>query len=315
MRNIAHHLGRVLSVRHDVRILAVRLSDLERCRRAVAAFRPDVIHYTSGPSILSLLVLRLAALASPRSKTVVSAVHPWFPARSDRLIPLVRPGLVLVQSKATDRFFRRYGCRTAFLSNGVDLTRFRPVPPSAKSVRRAELCLPEDKYLILHVGALKLGRGVDVLRTLQGGDRQMLIVGSVSSGYEAAAQKELEAQGCLVWMRYLPDIEKVYAAADCYAFPTRKPLFAIEIPLSVLEAMAANLPVIAAPFGALPDTFAEGEGLIYADSAGEFERAVQRIREGSVPIRTREKVLGLSWEAVTEKLEKAYSDLVMEGTG
>ena len=314
MQNITHHLGRELSRRHEVRTVAVRPAALVRCGRSLGAFRPDVIHYTSGPSILSLALLRLAAAASPHSKTVVSALHPWFPLHSDLWIPLFRPDMVLVQSRAMEKFFQRHGCRTAFLSNGVDAARFQPAARGVKSAARAAFGLPADKFIILHVGAVKSGRGVGVCRSLQGGDQQVLVVGSVSTGYEPPLRKDLESRGCIVWKQYIPDIEKVYGAADCYIFPAQDPLHAIETPLSVLEAMAANLPVITTRFGAIADTFAEGDGLIFADSAGEFAQGVRRVREGTLTIRNRDKVLELSWENIAARLEKIYADVAGGGS-
>ncbi len=309
MHNITHRLGRELSKRHEVRTFPLRLSSLVGLYRSLADFPPDILHYTSGPSILSLFLLKVAAFSSPHSKTIVSALHPWFPWGSGSMVPLFRPDLTLVQSRATEKFFRRHGCRTAFLSNGVELTRFKPVSRERKTALRAEFGMPEDKYILLHVGAIKAGRGVGILGNFQSGDQQVLVVGSVSTGYDSTVLGVLESHGCRTWRRLIPEIEKVYQLADCYIFPTRDSLNSIETPLSVLEAMAVNLPVVATPFGALPDTFPEGEGLIYADSPEGFIRGIRRIREARDPIRTREKVLENSWEIVIGRLDNYYCEL------
>jgi glycosyltransferase involved in cell wall biosynthesis len=314
MHNITRRLGRELARRHEVRTFPLKVSALPGLYRSVADFRPDVLHYTSGPSILSLFLLKAAGRASPRSKSFVSALHPWFPWGSAGLIPLVRPDLVLVQSRATEEFFRRRGCRTAHLSNGVDLARFQPVSRERKSALRAEFGLPDDKFILLHVGAIKAGRGVSLLAELRGGDQEVLVVGSVSTGFDPALLEELESRGCRVWRKLIPDIEKVYQLADCYLFPARDALHSIETPLSVLEAMAVNLPVIATPFGALPDTFPEGEGLIYAASAGEFSRGIRGLRENRFDVRTRQKVMQNSWEDILGRLENFYQQVTGKGS-
>jgi glycosyltransferase involved in cell wall biosynthesis len=306
MHNVTHRLGRELSRRHEVRTFPLRVSSFVGLYRSLAGFQPDILHYTSGPSLLSLFLLKIAGLSSPCSKTAVSALHPWFPWGVGNLIPLFRPDLMLVQSRVTEKFFNRYGCRTAFLSNGVELARFKPVSPEMKSALRAEFGLPDDKCILLHVGAIKAGRGVGFLQHFQGGDQQVLVVGSVSTGYDSSILDALESRGCWIWRRFIPDIEKVYQLADCYLFPTQDSLNAIETPLSVLEAMATNLPVITTPFGALADTFPEGEGLIYAKNSGEFAEGIRHIREDRFPIRTREKVLGNSWEEIIGRLENYY---------
>jgi glycosyltransferase involved in cell wall biosynthesis len=312
MRNVTHHYGRELSRRHDVFTLPLQPPGFLRQWRQLVRFQPDVIHYTFGPSILSLFLLRLAGRSTPHAATVVSALHPWFPLRSDMAIPALRPHLVLVQSRTTADLFRRRGCRTEVLYNGVDPDRFKPATEKEKSQCRAEYGLPMGKFILLHVGPVKAGRGVDLVRCLQGGDQQVLIVGSVSTGMDPKVQHSLEASGCLVWRKYLPDIECIYAAADCYIFPTRERLQAIETPLSVLEAMAAGLPVITTRFGALPDIFMEGEGLYYAESRDEFERTIQRIRAGRDSFRTREKVLDFSWGKIAGRLEEIYMDLLAQ---
>jgi glycosyltransferase involved in cell wall biosynthesis len=308
MHNITHRLGRELARRHEVRTFPLQMRVLPGLYRSIADFNPDVLHYTSGPSILSLFLLKAAGSASPHSRSVVSALHPWVPFGSGGLVALFRPDLVLVQSRATEDFFRRRGCRTARLSNGVDLERFRPVSPERKSALRAEFGFPIDKFILLHVGAVKAGRGVNLLPELRSGDQEVLVVGSTSTGYDPAVLKELESGGCRVWRRLVPDIEKTYQLADCYLFPVRDALHAIETPLSVLEAMAANLPVITTPFGALPDTFTEGDGLIFAANSGEFARGIRRLREERPAVRTREKVLNNSWEEIASRLEKYYAE-------
>ena len=108
------------------------------------------------------------------------------------------------------------------------------------------------------------------------------------------------------------DIEKVYALADCYIFPTANPFNSIETPLSVLEAIATNLPVISSAFGGLPETFPEGEGLVYAHSQAEFIDALRRLRENRTRVRTREKVMENSWEAVAARLENIYRSVLDE---
>jgi len=79
---------------------------------------------------------------------------------------------------------------------------------------------------------------------------------------------------------------------------------AIEIPLSVLEAMAVNLPVVATDFGGLPDLFTEGNGFFICSSEDEFvDKARQMLRLERVG--TRQMVMGLSWNHVAETIMEA----------
>jgi len=72
----------------------------------------------------------------------------------------------------------------------------------------------------------------------------------------------LKKYGFRIIDEYVPNIEEIYNLADCYVFPTFKRHNCIDMPLSVMEAMACNIPVISTKFGGLPKIFKEGNGLI-----------------------------------------------------
>ena len=131
---------------------------------------------------------------------------------------------------------------------------------------------------------------------------------STSTRVKQEIRDELEESRCLVWTDYFKQIEEIYALADCYIFPEVGKKASIVLPLSVLEAMACNLPVISARFGALPEVFSEGGGLIFADGEEDFLKGLGKVKNG-MEVRTREKVLPYSWGEVVSKLEEIYSSL------
>jgi len=59
--------------------------------------------------------------------------------------------------------------------------------------------------------------------------------------------------------RYIKKIEEIYQLSDCYIFPITFEGGGISILLSVLEAMACNLPVVTTKFGGLPAIFKGGD--------------------------------------------------------
>ena len=71
-------------------------------------------------------------------------------------------------------------------------------------------------------------------------------------------RRDLEAAGVRVLRENLPAIHELYQLADVYLFPVQRADAAMEIPLSVLEAMAVNLPIITTPFGRLTELFEGG---------------------------------------------------------
>ena len=308
MRNVAHHLSRELAKRHEILTLDPRCLREPKCLKEMHSFKPHIIHNTSGPSIFSLILLKGLRFLITGSRVVVSAVHPWFPRYVVPLIRFFRPDLVLAPSQRVCSLFEGQGCRVAFLANGVDLDRFRPVSGDEKRVLREQFGLPLDEFIILHVGSVKARRGIEALTALQHGDQQVLMIGSTSTGHERNTIEALRKRGCFVWLKYFEEIQQIYALSDCFVFPTWESLSAIEVPLSVLEAMACNLPVISTTFGGLPELFQEGDGLVFYQSNEELLPALVRARTETV-IRTRQKLVGLGWEQIVEQLEGEYAKL------
>jgi glycosyltransferase involved in cell wall biosynthesis len=78
--------------------------------------------------------------------------------------------------------------------------------------------------------------------------------------------------------------------------------------------MSCNVPVVAAPFGALPRVFEQGDGLIYAYSSDGIFDGVERVRRG-MKARTRERVLPYDWASIGDQLERIYQSLDAERPG
>lgn len=82
---------------------------------------------------------------------------------------------------------------------------------------------------------------------------------------------------------------------------------AIEIPLTVLEAMACNLPVITDRFGGLPDLFQPGDGFYFTSNENDMVNIVLELCKKRPPVKTRDRVNELSWENVAGRLTKIYN--------
>jgi glycosyltransferase involved in cell wall biosynthesis len=193
----------------------------------------------------------------------------WFGLSSlfKPVVPLLKPDLVLAQSDEAEAIYSRLGCNIMpFVYSGVDIKRFHPVSKKEKEELRARYGVESDKFVVLHVGPVKKSRNLECLRKIQGdSDNQVLLVGRPATKYEREVADVLGKAGVVVTQAYNPRIEEFYALSDCYIFPTTDAAGSIDIPLSVLEALACGLPVVSTRFGGLPRIFSEGDGFCYAD--------------------------------------------------
>jgi len=311
----------MLSLKHNV--LALNSKDVFRKTFLynLRVFLPEIIHYLHGPTIRSLIILKSSKILSGNKPvTIVSATKPYFSKYSRWAVHFFKCDLILSQSLKFEEFFKKKGFNVKFFPNGVDCKKFTPATETEKLRLRQEFDLPENKNIILHVGQIKANRQLEIFKEIQKIDHfQVVIVGGTTETADEVLKKDLQKSGIKVFHKYYEDISKFYKMADLYVFPvedTRDKLpdsynqvGAIDLPLSVLEAMACNLPVIATPFGVLTRIFQPGDGLIFSRTDDEILDAVKTSLNG-VLSDTRNKVLPYDWNRFIEQLEEIYKDII-----
>jgi len=312
MISTASYLVRELSKRHEVLFKNVRDIFVRDFWKDIRAFSPQIIHYIPGPSIISFAITKALSLYYRNAKIVMSALHPDLPLFSKIFIRLLKPDLILSQSYESEQMFTQLGCRTAFLPSGVNTEKFIPVSKAIKATLRKKYGFNKERFTVLHVGHFLKIRGLEIFGRVVSEDNQVIIVGSPYGKPERGVWQKLEEMGCLVFRDYFENIEEIYALSDCFLFPTKDKLGSVEMPLSVIEAMSCNLPVISTKFGALPRVFEPGDGLIFVDDTNGFVSELEKLKNNSshIEVKTREKSLPFSWDKVTERLEEIYDGLL-----
>lgn len=313
-RNIAYCIAEELSKCHDVMRLYVW--DIS-CWRKIRAFHPDIIHYIPD-TLLAFALPGILSFPYKDAKTVLSMHHfPAFKPHSlyfKKLMHIFKPDIILTQSYESEQTLAKLGHKICFLPNGVNIEKFVPASENTKKKLREKYGLDKTKFIILHVGPIRRNRSVKIFSKIQqeDNDNQVLIVGRSgrSMSIERDVYKSLINGGCVVWTTYLKNMEEIYALSDCYIFPVVDKLGSVEMPLSVMEAMSCNLPVITTKFGALTRVFKEGDGLIFVDKEEDFISALKSVKSDDEDVKTREKVLPYSWENVEKKLEEIYFELI-----
>lgn len=280
-----------------------------RLGREVRTFRPDIILYIPrGPvGLSSLLFARVLKSYGRSADLMILAPQPkgFTSSLSRKCAPLLRPDLILATSRKDQQDLEGLGCAAQFVPLGVDIERFTPAIPSGKSELRRRYGFGEKDLIVLHVGHVREGRNVGALERLQGNGIQVLVAGSTFFPAEASLAHRLETRGVRFLTKYFDHIEEIYQLADLYVFPTLSEEACISQPLSVLEAMACNLPVVSTRFGGLPDLFpGEGGGLFYVSDTADLLAKVKYVCDNirDVSPRTREMVQQYSWDRSSREI-------------
>lgn len=319
--NVSSNLVEGLSPCHEIMKLDTKDLLSIPFSKKIKNSNPEIVHQVAGPSFRAFLSLKFAKSQS-NAKTIMSALHSeslYLFSRTFRkkFIPLLKPDLMLVQSRESNEIFTDLGCETDFLPNGVKVEKFIPVSEKGKLKLREKYGIPEEKFVILHVGHMIKERNLKIFKSLQSEDNQVLLMTSTHKhknkiGYDNDTYYLLKKCGCIIWSGYLSDIEEVYQLSDCYVFPVNigHSLF---MPLSVLEAMSCNLPVITTKFEGLTTFFKEGNGLMFVDGEKDILKKVDEIKNGNIEVKTREHALPYSWENIIKKLNGIYNEVATGG--
>ncbi len=197
----------------------------------------------------------------------------WAARRSSRLVAV---------SESTARFLEEH----LDLPEGAVLTVVNGVPErkgSAEPVRR-ELHLGEDERLVLSVGNLYPVKGHDVLvrAAAELARRRPELRWRVAVAGRGEEEDELQSlaaelgiAGRLELLGYRADVADLLAAADVFVLPSRSE----GLPLALLEAMFAGLPIVASNVGGIPEVVEDGEEalLVPVEDAGALAGALERL--------------------------------------
>jgi glycosyltransferase involved in cell wall biosynthesis len=290
---------------------------LPRILRATACLtclRPTIVNAHNPRTLPYALLARLAC----RSRVVL--VRHGQEAKPISGLQWRAMDAVVAVSEAAAQALRQNGAaaseKIAVIHNGVRLAD----PLQGRKKVRRELGLGDEVVgiIVARIDRLKghdcLLRALALLRD-KGTALTLLVAGD---GAERAKIERLAAQLRLGaerirFLGFRTDVSELLAASDFFALPS----LTEGLPLSVLEAMAHRLPVIATPVGGMPELVTDGvhgrlvpvndaEALAYA-MAGLATDAALRHTLGEAAYATVEE--HFSFEAMADKYERLYERL------
>lgn len=224
----------------------------------------DVVHINSAlaPSVTVVRAGVLALAGRLRGCAVIVHAHggnieTWLVGRRNRALlrAAMRPvdRVVAVWTAGDSALASAVGRdRVVMVDNGVDVSRFLPAQPTSGPPK------------VLYVGLLTPRKGVlDLIEAskmlrAEGVDHELLLLGGTPDEGPAAAEPVVAAargHATLLGTRPPAEMPAAYAAADVFCLPS----WWEAMPLSVLEAMAASLPVVATDVGDVGRLVVDGE--------------------------------------------------------
>lgn len=233
---------------------------LMRLRQALVRLRPHILHCHSYYASLAALVLRAARVQIPIVYTVHANIRSGMQL-SDRVIHWVMQRCEQItavsrEAAASVETFRGRGMSPCVIPNGVDLSRIQVADSMTKAAVRSELGMQAGGKLILMVAALNrdkdhptLLRAFSEVRQRIGNSQLWLAGEGPERDNLLRLCAELAIGRCVTFCGSRSDVNRLLAGVDVFVLSSHRE----GMPMSVLEACCAGVPVIASNVGGMKD--------------------------------------------------------------
>ena len=318
-----------LDKKHDFDLYFWR--HLEKVKRIVKHFRPDVLHIT-GPSDVGMLGALIAhQLRIPLAASWHTNLHEYAERRAAPLLRLLPPGLrpgagKAIQDASLRLLLRYYRIPRVLLAPNPELIALlerstgKPCFPMGRGVNM-DLFTParrdrrDGPFIVGYVGRITVEKNILLLAEVEKEllDRgrqgfQFLIVG------QGAAEPALrQALRTAVFTGILEGeaLARAYANMDVLLFPSRTDTFGNV----VLEALASGVPALVTDAGGPKFIVRHGQTGFVAGNAPEFVQRICWLQDHAaarqaMTLAARAQALGSSWENVFDGVYEVYRRLL-----
>lgn len=209
-----------------------------------------------------------------------------------------------------------YNRKIFVIPNGIELKNFKNL---SKDIARQKLKLAKEEKFLVFVGTLKQVKGlkylIEAVKILKGKmpEMRLLIIGEGGEKENLQEQVEkLKLKQNVIFFGKLANekIPEYMIASDIFVLPS----LSEGLPVTVLEAMAAGLPIVATQVGGLPEIVKQGQNGFLVE-AKEPEILAQKILtllsdeklRNSMSLNNQKEAKKYSWDLIVAKLINLYS--------
>ncbi|RMA92514.1 glycosyltransferase family 4 protein [Hydrogenothermus marinus] len=220
--------------------------------------------------------------------------------------------IVITPSKYIENYINKIGIEnTTTVYLGVDRTTF--FYRKKETTLRAKYNIPKDKIILIYVGRLTQDKDIlelaDIYNNLDHNKYHLIIVGSGNKKKKLFKKIKFN----FTYFGYLQNkkqLAQILSLSDIYITTSKIETFG----LSVVEAQACGLPVIAYKLGSLPEVVYKKELLV--DSKDEFIKMIENASKYYITENIRKEISiftrnYFSWEKTFNKLLEIYNQLLI----
>ncbi len=232
---------------------AARVSTFAQVRGLMLRVAPQIVHTHLGASdVVGGLVAR--SLGIPVVSSIHSTTWPGPRVRIERnIVRRCASRIVAVSESARREYLQmRFASpeQIVTIRNGTDA---EPDPGSGAAVRR-QLGIAEDELVVAMLSALRPEKGhhlaIDAIEALRlRYPRLRLVIAGTGDLAGELASRAAGLDGAVVLAGLRTDVMRVLDAADICLHPSAHEAF----PTTLLEAMAASVPIVASAVGGVPE--------------------------------------------------------------
>ncbi len=185
---------------------------------------------------------------------------------------------IIAVSGAVKRQLLQHGypdARVSVIWNGMPAG---PVCTDREALRQ-ELGIAPGQFALVNAGRFIHDKGQDLLVQMMAGltppHVHLYLVGDPQTDYGQAVKASAQADARIHFLGYRNDVQRILPAFDAYVLSSRREA----MPLSLIEAMAARLPIVTTSVGGVPEVVQHGvSGLIVPpDDVSALTHAVAQL--------------------------------------